>query len=243
MIQNQPVYDVHLDIFEGPLDLLLFLIKKNDLDIYDIPISQITAEYLEYIELMKELNLDLASEFLVMAATLMKVKSGSLLPKENPEADEGPDPKQELINRLLEYQKYKNVANFLGQKMSAEEGYLYRSGPVFSDEDFSVDATIFDLIESFKQALTTLPSNIKEIVYEEIPIEHKIRKILNVLETAPQDEEGRKFVIFKDLLADEKTRIGMVVVFLAMLELIRLRQVAARQSRVFGEIRVYLAHN
>jgi segregation and condensation protein A len=240
MMQNQPAYDVHLDIFEGPLDLLLHLIKKDDLNIYDIPISQITAEYLEYLEIIKELNLDVASEFLVMAATLMQVKSKSLLPSHTEEEDEGPDPRQELIKRLLEYQKFKNASEFLLKKSGAEEGYFYRSGPVFSDEDFTVDATIFDLIESFRQALAALPADVKEIVYEEIPIEHKIRKILNALEAAPAGEDGRKYIIFKNLLIGEKTRIGMVVVFMALLELIRLRQIAARQSRVFGEIRVYL---
>ncbi|MEW6040750.1 MAG: segregation/condensation protein A [Elusimicrobiota bacterium] len=237
--QNQTAYDVHLEIFEGPLDLLLYLIKKNDLNIYDIPVSQITAEYMEYLEIMKELNLDVAGEFMSIAATLMQIKSRSLLPVHSADEEEGPDPRQELVNRLLEYQKYKNASDILLQKEKQQEGYFYREGPVFSDEDFSVDATLFDLIESFREALRTLPKEIKEIIYEEIPIEEKIRKILNLLQSAPADASGKKFLIFKNLLLDEKTRMGMVVVFLALLELIRLKQVVARQSRTFGEIRVY----
>src|SRR3989442_21399 len=103
---NAPTYEVHLEVFEGPLDLLLFLIRKNDLDIYNIPISEITKEYLAYIELMKDLNLEAAGDFLVMASTLMQIKAQMLLPS-HAEEEEGPDPRLELVNKLLEYQKFK----------------------------------------------------------------------------------------------------------------------------------------
>jgi len=226
-------YNVHLEIFEGPLDLLLYLIRKNDLDIYDIPISQITAEYLEYLDLMKELNLDFASEFLVMAATLMQIKSRMLLPSENTVEDEEKiDPRAELVARLLEYEKYKEAGKILSQKELNEQGVFYRFNPVLNENDFVIDATLFDLIESFRKVFNELPKEVKEIVYEEIPIEQKIREILDLL-------EGRKYINFTEILKKETTRMGLIVVFLAMLELIRLKQIVARQSKLFGEIRIY----
>jgi len=226
-------YNVHLEIFEGPLDLLLYLIRKNDLDIYNIPISQITAEYLEYLDLMKELNLDFASEFLVMAATLMQIKSRMLLPSENTVEDEEEiDPRAELVARLLEYEKYKEAGKILSQKELNEQGVFYRFNPVLNENDFVIDATLFDLIESFRKVFNELPKEVKEIVYEEIPIEQKIREILDLL-------EGRKYINFTEILKKETTRMGLIVVFLAMLELIRLKQIVARQSKLFGEIRIY----
>ncbi|OGS36606.1 MAG: hypothetical protein A2293_12415 [Elusimicrobia bacterium RIFOXYB2_FULL_49_7] len=233
-------YDVKLEIFEGPLDLLLYLIKKNDMDIYDIPIAQITAGYLAYLEIMKELNLDLASEFLVMAATLMQIKAKTLLPSDAAEEDEGPDPRKELTAKLLEYQKFKRVAQFLEVKEFSEKGVYYRNAPIFSEEDYVMEATLFDLLDTFKDVLEELPDNVKEIIYEEIPIESKIREIMASFENAPADHHGRKFLVFKELLKRETKRIGVIVLFLAILELIRLKQIVARQTQIFGEIRVYL---
>src|SRR5271154_2575839 len=108
-----PGYEVHLEIFEGPLDLLLFLIKKNDLDIYDIPLHEITQEYLSYLDIIKDLNLETAGDFLVMASTLMQIKARTLLPSQEALEEQGPDPRAELISKLLEYQKYKEAAKFL----------------------------------------------------------------------------------------------------------------------------------
>jgi len=234
---NQKTYDVHLEVFEGPLDLLLFLIRKNDMDIYDIPVSQITAEYLDYISVMKELNLDIAGEFLVMAATLMQIKSKTMLPSPAVEEETGPDPREELVQRLLEYQKYKQVAQFLSSHELDEQGVYYKSMPVLSEEDYLLEATIFDLIECFRGVLKELPGDVKEIVYEEIPIEQKIREILDLLEDSAR--QGRKYISFKDILIREIKRIGAVVSFPAILELIRLKQIVARQSKLFGEIRIY----
>ena len=226
------MYEVHLEVFEGPLDLLLYLIRRNDLDIYDIPVSQITAEYLEYLELMKELNLDMAGEFMVMAATLMQIKSRMLLPSDEKDEEEGIDPRAELVNKLLEYEKYKEAGKYLGVKELNQQGVYYRSSPVFNDNEFKLDVSLFDLIEAFRQVIQLLPKEIKEIVYEEIPIEQKIREILDML-------EGKEFLTFKDIISQEKTRTGLIVMFLAMLELIRLKQIVARQAKHFGEIRVY----
>lgn len=232
-----PQYEVHLEVFEGPLDLLLYLIRKSDMDIYDIPISQITSEYLEYLNLLKELNLDVASEFMVMAATLMQIKSKTLLPaEETPEGEEEIDPRAELVNKLLEYEKYKEVGKLLARKELNEQGIYYKANPVFNEDEFVLDVTLFDLIESFRKIINALPKEIKEIVYEEIPIEQKIRELLDML-------ENREYLSFRELFEKEKTRTGIVVVFLAMLELIRLKQIVARQAQAFGEIRIYRITN
>jgi segregation and condensation protein A len=225
-------HEVHLEIFEGPLDLLLHLIKKNDLDVYDIPISQITSEYLSYIDVMKELKLDVAGEFLVMASTLVQIKARTLLPAPSTESEEGPDPRAELISRLLEYQRYKEAARELEQRLTSFKDYHYRGAPVFSEEDYALDATLFDLMDAFRDVLKDLKPGVREIFYEEIPIEVKIREILTFL-------ENREYATFRDILRREESRHALIVTFLAILELIRLKQIVARQAQLFGEIRVY----
>ena len=224
-------YDVHLEVFEGPLDLLLFLIKKNDLEIAEIPIAEITQEYLSYMDVMKELNLEVAGDFLVMASTLMQIKARMLLP--GSEADEEEEsPLDELKARLLEYQRFKEVAQLLGNRENEYSQIYYRPAPVFEKSDFTLEVSLFDLISSFKEVLRELPTNVKEIVYEEIPIEKKIREILDYL-------EGKEFITFRDFLSHAVSRIDLIVSFLAMLELIRLKQVIARQKEMFGEVRIY----
>lgn len=226
------VYDVHLEIFEGPLDLLLYLIRKNDLEIAEIPIAQITSEYLSCLELMKELNLDVAGDFLVMASTLMQIKARMLLPSASSEEEDGPDPLEELKAKLMEYQKFKEVAQVLQQKESETSLIYSRTVPVFEKGDYTLTASLFDLMQSFQSMLRELPTNVKEIVYKEIPIEQKIREILDML-------DGREFVSFREILERQKTRHQLIVSFLAILELIRLKQIFARQSQLFDEIRVY----
>lgn len=229
---TEKTYDVHLEIFEGPLDLLLYLIRKSDLDIYDIPISNITSEYLAYIDILKEMNLDVAGEFLVMASTLMQIKAHQLLPAITSEAEEGPDPRAELINRLLEYQRYKEAAKDLHQKLEANRNVFYRGSPVFSESDYHMDASLFDLLDAFRSVLDELKPEVREVLYEEIPMETKIREILTYM-------EGKPHVTFRELLHLATTRHELIVTFLAILELIRLKQIAARQVQTFGDIRVY----
>ncbi len=207
-------YDVHIEVFEGPLDLLLYLTKKNDLEIADIPIASITQEYISYMEAMKELNLEVAGDFIVMAATLMQIKSRMLLPGAEGEAEEE-SPLNELKARLLEYQRFKEVAQLLGNRESEFSQIYYRPAPVIDKSDFTLEVSLFDLINSFKEVLTELPTNVREIVYEEIPIEKKIRDILDFV-------EGKEFITFKELLERAVSRIDLVVSFLAILELIRL---------------------
>lgn len=226
-------HEVHLECFEGPLDLLLHLIQKDDLNIYDIPVSQITSEYLAYMDLIKDMKLDVAGEFLVMASTLMQIKARTLLPApSSAEGEEGPDPRVELINRLMEYQRYKEAAKELDKKLQANRDIHYRGAPVFSEEDYSLDASLFDLLDAFRDVLRDLKPEIREILYEEIPIEVKIREILTFL-------EGKTYATFREILRRQETRQALIVTFLAVLELIRLKQIVARQTTVFEEIRVY----
>ncbi len=231
---NAP-YQVKLEIFEGPLDLLLYLIKKQDMDIRDISISAITQEYLAYIELMKDLNLEMAGEFLVMASTLLQIKARTLLPQDPAEqlAEEGPDPRAELVAKLLEYQKYKEAAKFLSEREAAWKDVYYRNvTPAFAEDDMVLDSTIFDLLDAFKDVLKSASDDVKELLFEEIPIEQKIREVLDIL-------EAKEFIHFSDLFTPKRSRKELIMIFLAVLELIRMKQISARQTDAFGEIRVY----
>ncbi|MBI1979187.1 MAG: segregation/condensation protein A [Elusimicrobia bacterium] len=227
-------YEVKLDLFEGPLDLLLYLIKKQDMDIQEIQISQITHEYLETLSLMKELSLGVAGEFLVMASTLMQIKAQSLLPPSSPDSpEEGPDPRAELVSKLLEYQKFKEAAKFLSvREFESREIYYRNTVPSFSEEDLHLEATLFDLLSAFKTVLNQAQAEIKELLYEEIPLEQKIREILDLL-------ENTDCLQFLEIFSSSKTRRELIMTFLALLELIRLKQVVAKQSESLGEIRIY----
>lgn len=226
-------YEVHLEMFEGPLDLLLFLIKKDDLDIYNIPISKITKEYLSYLDLMKEMNLDLAGEFLVLAATLMAIKAKTLLPsQEGPEGDEGPDPRAELVAKLLEYQKFKQAAAFLEKRADEFKDIYYRGAPHFEESEKHLGISTFDLMAALKEILDRAEDDSKEVLGEEFPIEEKIKKVLALL-------EQRAFVSWEDIFADERKRRGVISCFLALLELTKLQRIFIRQDENFGKITVY----
>lgn len=229
-------HEVKLDVFEGPLDLLLYLIKKNDLNIHDIPLSRITADYVAVIDLMKDLNLNAAGEFLVMAATLMQIKARSLLPAPTAEAEEENDPRANLVQRLLEYQRYKEAAKHLEQKLASHKDVHYRGTPHLSDGDYTMEASLFDLLDAFRDVLQNLKPRVREIESEDVPIEVKIKDILGYLGDRP-------YATFKEILLRERTRRALIVTFLAVLELIRLRQIVARQMESFGDIRVYRAES
>jgi segregation and condensation protein A len=227
--------DVRLENFEGPLDLLLFLIRKNDLEISDIPIAQITQEYLSYLDLIKELNLEMAGEFLVMASTLMQIKAQMLLPSPEGEEAEGPDPRAELINKLLEYQRYKEAASMLTTYNEKAKDVFYRHvPPPFNEEEFVLSASVFDLMTAFQHILEEAPTEVGQILRDEIPLELKIRAILDIL--AEKESIG-----FEELFTPGSRRLELVVTFMALLELIRLKQITARQTDVFGPIRIYRA--
>jgi segregation and condensation protein A len=236
------VYNIHLDAFEGPLDLLLYLIKKNDLEINEIKIADITAEYLSYLDLMKELNLniDVAGKFLVMTSTLMQIKSKSLLPSDN-ESDNEKDNEEDdsfdqLKNKLLEYQKYKEIGKFLSYKVNENSQIYYRPESVISKQNFVLDVTIFDLISSFRDTLTVLPDNIKKIIYQEIPIENKIMEILDIL-------EKKQYISFTEILKLQNTKPALIVCFMAVLELVKNKQIVTKQSELFSEIKIYKIYN
>jgi len=226
-------YNVHLDTFEGPLELLLHLIKKNDLEINNIKIAEITSEYLSYLDLMQKLNIDLACEFLIMASTLMQIKARSLLPSDIEEcSEEECTLEDQLKDRLLEYQKYKEVGKLLAYKVMENSQIYYRSALAVNKQDLVLDVTVSDLMSSFCRVLKTLSGSIKEIVYQEIFIETKIREILKVL-------EKKSYIFFSEILWMQKSKMESIVCFMAVLELVKNRRISARQSELFSEIRIY----
>lgn len=231
-------YKVQLEIFEGPLELLLHLIKKEELDIHHISIAKITKQYLEYIHIMQILNLDVAGEFLVMAATLMHIKSRMLLPQEGlREEEEDDDPQAELIKQLMEYQKFKEIAERLEEKQIRQEDIFSRGKDatmeLAREEGFLLKANLFDLINAFSQVLTTAgKEDFTEIIEDEVTVNEKIREIMALL-------RAQTSLNFTALFVGLANKVEMVVTFLALLELIRLKEAKIRQVERFGEIRVY----
>jgi segregation and condensation protein A len=232
-------YPVRLDNFEGPLDLLLHLIKKHELSIYDIPILTITKQYLEYIDLMQEMNLDVAGEFLVMAATLIHIKSRMLLPRADPtQEDPDEDPREALVRRLLEHQKFKAAAELLHERETLRSAQWTRpDGPIAEiageSPEPEVEVDLFSLITAFRAVVERARQRPK--VYlpsEQIPIEDRIEQLMSML--SETEACG-----FEDLFADVQSRAGMIVTFLAMLEMIRLKLIRVFQSGSMGPIRVY----
>jgi len=234
----QPSYAVKLPAFEGPLDLLLHLIRKHEINIYDIPVSLITGQYLEYLDLMKSLNLGIAGEFLVMAATLIHIKSRMLLPlSETDGMEEEEDPRADLVMRLLEYQRFKDAATGLESREQVWREVYYRSPSIGEgeppDEINLVDLSLFDLLEALRGVMQRAPEKRGlEIVVDELSVQDRMSLVLDRLES----EES---VTFQSLFEQDTTRLEMVVTFLALLELIRLKRVHVMQSELFGVIRVW----
>jgi segregation and condensation protein A len=231
---GEKAYQVTLDLFEGPLDLLLFLVKRDDLDIHHIPISHITKEYLAYLELLKELDLEVTGEFLVMAATLMAYKSRSLLPsQEVPSEEGGPDPAAELAQKLLEYKKFKEASKFLMGRADDMSNVFFRGAPHFEEAEKSPNLSLFDLMDRVRVILEGAEdADSRQVAGEEFPIEEKIEKILGLLAKSPMIE-------WEDLFADERKRRGIIACFLAMLELTKLQKIFIRQDANFGKIRIF----
>lgn len=229
---NTP-YKVELEIFEGPLDLLLYLIRKDEVDIYNIPVEKITRQYLEYIDLMRMLDLNIAGEFLVMAATLMYIKSKMLLPpEERPvEVVEEEDPRLDLVRQLLEYKRFKDVAGYLQHKELLEEKIFTRHVPPDIEAEAPlVDVSIFDLLGAFNQALKKVEKAPQhEVAEESFTVSDKISEIKKLL------KDSYTFSLTK-LFDNMKTKIEVVATFLALLELIRLKLVKVVQKELFGEI-------
>ena len=232
-------YPVRLQNFEGPLDLLLHLIKKHEVNIYDIPIALVTHQYLEYIDLMQEMNLDVAGEFLVMAATLIHIKSRTLLPRPDP-AQEDPeeDPRDALIRRLLEHQKFKAAAELLHERETVRSAQWTRpDGPIAEiageSPEPEIEVDLFSLISAFRSVIER--SKQRPAAYlpgEQIPIETRIEQLLAQL--SETEACG-----FEDLFTEVRSRAGMIVTFLALLEMIRLKLIRVFQTNAVGPIRVY----
>jgi segregation and condensation protein A len=231
-------YKVRLEIFEGPLDLLLYLIKKEELDIHAVSIGRITRQYLDYINTFKLLNIDLASEFIVMAANLMYIKSRSLLPKEDrpPEEDaEDDDPRWELIRQLIEYKKFKDAAGFLSLKEMEQEGRFAHQAdlsevPVLEDPGLA-QVSIFDLIRAFQNVLKRFEEahDFGDIVDDRFTVADKIEWLM--MEVAPGATRR-----FGELFEQATTKAEVIVTFLALLELMKLNQFQVRQPELLGEI-------
>lgn len=233
-------YNIKLDIFEGPLDLLLHLIKKNEVDIYDIPIAVITEQYLEYIDIMKEMNLEFAGEFLVMAATLVHIKSKMLLPVDTvapEEEEEGVDPREELVRRLLEYRRYKEAAKDLGGRRILGRDVFTRGSEVDFDELEEgaglANVSVFDLMEALKTVLARAPKERAiELTVERFKIADKINFVMERL-------SSDKSATFTSLFDNDATRGEIIVTFLAILELCKLVLIKVHQTED-GVIRVFL---
>lgn len=237
-------YAIKLDIFEGPLDLLLYLIKKNEIDIYNIPVALITQQYLDYLNIIKSLNLDLAGEYLVMASTLIHIKSRLLLPvPEEPSAEElEDDPRAELVRQLLEYQAFKDAAAQLAQRPLLERDVFKRSAALpedihktSADEDELVEVSIFELIEAFHQLVSRLDKKeLLEIDLEKLSLTDIINDVMERL-------TREKNLTFEELLGEKRDRRRIVYTFLALLELIKLKMIKAYQTTAFGVIRIFPA--
>jgi segregation and condensation protein A len=224
---------VKLDIFEGPLDLLLFLIRKDEIDITDIPIAKITAEYLGLLRLMEECDLEIAGEYLVMAATLLRIKSAMLLPRD-PDADEEEDPREELVQALLEYRKFKEGAAVL-QTHEADERQIFArtdfvSGPPPVKSRFVVDSSLWALLSAFHDVVARIePDTVHRVAIAEQTVEERIAELEELFASRDSWE-------FTTLFAGLAARWLIIVTFLAILEMVRTRRITLRQARPFGEI-------
>jgi len=233
-------YKVKFDVFEGPLDLLLYLIKKEEVDIYEVNLTKLATQFIEYIELMRMLDLELAGEFLVMASTLMYIKSRELLPVDLQVAvegeDEAEDPRWALIRQLVEYKKFKDAAAQL-QALEARQENSYPRLPVKPEFDSQpavrANASLFDLINAVNLVLKRIHEreDLRDIFEDKWTVSEKIESLLKAL-------RERGVLKFLELFAGATSRSEVVVTFLALLELIRLRQVIATQPEPFGEIEI-----
>jgi segregation and condensation protein A len=224
-----------LNEFEGPLDLLLFLINKNEINIYDIPVAQITEQYLDYLSYAEELDLDDVTEFHAMAATLLYIKSRTLLPVELDLDDDSLDPRQELVERLIEYQKFKKLSELMEEKEKeaewiVERQKLQRALP-FAEEGLWEKVDIWDLLKTFSKLMSNMPGERIIDMYEEVTVNEKITLLSELLET-------RGECSFADLVVRKGSAMDIVCAFLAILESVKLRMIQVFQNRMFGDIMI-----
>lgn len=233
------MYEVKIDAFAGPLDLLLYLIRKNEVDIYNIPISEITEQYVEYINLMQILDFDVAGEFLVMASTLVQMKSEAMLPAGvTSDSDEAIMTREELVRQLLEYKRFKEAAAALAQKEEYQRNIYARSfvEPDFEGFDlreYRTNATLFDLLSAFRTVLQDVPEEqLTGLREETFTVQQKISEIIDRF-------KKNKRLEFATLFSAICSKLEIIVTFLALLELIRTKRVIARQAQLFSKIWLY----
>ena len=233
------MYKIKLDQFEGPLDLLLFFIKRDELNIYDIPIAKITKEFLEYVDLIKVLDLEVAGDFILMASTLMHIKVRMLLPREFDEKGEEIDPRAELVRALLEYKRYKEVTEDLAYYESNQRKMSFR-GNFSADEKVAIpeydillkNVTIYDLAKAFKHVLDNLKEEpVHEVARLNVSIEEQIAFILSKLEV-------EKKINFLNLVSELKEKIRIIVTFIAILELVKMSKIKIKESPDFNDFMI-----
>ncbi len=235
------MYQIKLPIFEGPFDLLLFLIQKNEIDIYDIPIARITEEYLAYLEMMKMLDLEIAGEFVEMVATLILIKTRTLLPQQEHDSEEEfVDPRRQLTLQLLQYKRFKEAAESLESFENEQLRYFPRRSQAremarekaLEDDNFEIDATLFDLMTAFKRALDNMPKiTVHTVKTVRVTIEDQAKLIINRL-------EGNRHASFFEIMKDLPEKVHVLVTFMAILDMMRLGLLSAKQSESFGDIRL-----
>jgi segregation and condensation protein A len=230
--------NVHLERYDGPLDLLLDLIRKQQIDIKDIPIATITAQYLEYMDKARELDFDLGAEFVYMAATLIHIKSRMLLPRDPELAKDNPeeDPRQELVEKLLEHEKFKNAAEMLQQKRMLEENVW--SNPQIAqftagDDDPGLAISLFDLVKAFGELVERAKNRpVYEVSEEDVTVARMIAQLKSRFLEVGEDEP----VYIMRMFAEQRSRKAMIALFLAVLEMVKLQAVRVAQTDLFGEI-------
>lgn len=229
-------YSVDLDVFQGPLDLLLYLIKKEEVDIYDIPVARVTAQYLKYVEMLKLLNLENAGDYILMAATLIRIKAQMLLPRESLDEDEL-DPREELTKALLEYRKYREASDILREKRMDENHltsvYGHGNGYKTTEAVLQEDTSLFELLTAFHEVMSAFKEDDSYTVrHDDTTVEDRIEHILGIL-------SEREFATFDELFADVRVKIIAIMTFLAILEMTKHHRIKIRQAMAFSEIRIY----
>ena len=222
--------------FEGPLDLLLFLVRKSEVSIYDIPISVITEQYLDYMKFAATVHLDRITEFHLMAATLLQIKSQMLLPIEIDLEDEASDPRQELVDRLIEHQRFKKISEIISEKGKESEWVIERDKkqrvlPFTDNEDLWQQVDVWELLKTFSNLMASLSAERIIDLYEEVSINEKLTLIHEYMET-------RGEFLFVDLIVHSRSLMEVVCAFLALLESVKSRDVSVQQNRLFGDIRI-----
>jgi segregation and condensation protein A len=234
---NGENYQLKLAVFEGPFDLLLYLIKKNQIDIYDIPIAQITEEYLNYIEMMQNLNLDVASEFIVIAVTLMYIKAKMLLPKDDIVEAQEEDPRTDLVKHLLEYSTYKEISERMKIYEARKREIFERLYPInISKEDKELALDVYALIK----AMDSVIARVKErklyvIASESIKVKDRINELVNKLQNV-------EYISFFELCKENYDKIYIIALFIAILELLKLRIISVKQDKIFDDIKIFLVN-